>query len=77
LEGLATEDVGIFYGRLVYFAAIWFILWPFGIFCGHSVYFIVIWYTFPYFGMLQEIIGNPAKLAHRAGIRQRLLCRLL
>jgi hypothetical protein len=30
-EGLAMEDVGIFYGHLVYFMAIWYILWPFGI----------------------------------------------
>jgi hypothetical protein len=30
LEGLATEDVGIFYsfyGKMVYFMAIWYILW--------------------------------------------------
>jgi hypothetical protein len=26
LEGLAIEDVGIFYGRLVYFTAIWYLL---------------------------------------------------
>jgi hypothetical protein len=32
------EDVGIFYERLVYFAAIWYSLCPFGI--------IVIWYIF-------------------------------
>jgi hypothetical protein len=30
LEGLAMEDVGIFYGHLVYFVAIWCILWLFG-----------------------------------------------
>jgi hypothetical protein len=24
------EDVGIFGGHLVYFVAIWYILWPFG-----------------------------------------------
>jgi hypothetical protein len=58
------EDVGaffglhVFYGHLVYFVAIWYILrpfgifcsiwyilWPFGIFCGHLVYFVAIWYT--------------------------------
>jgi hypothetical protein len=44
LEGLAVEDVGIFYGHLVYFMAIWYILWPFGIFYGHLVYFVAIWY---------------------------------
>jgi hypothetical protein len=30
LDGLGIEDVGIFYGHLVYF-------WPFGIFCVHLV----------------------------------------
>jgi hypothetical protein len=45
------------YSHLVYFTAIWFILWPFGlfyghlfilwsfgIFVGHLVYFVAIWY---------------------------------
>jgi hypothetical protein len=32
LEVLAVEAVGTLYGHLVYFAAIWFILWLFGIF---------------------------------------------
>jgi hypothetical protein len=43
LEGLATNDVGIFYGHLVNFMAIWSILWPFGIFYGHVVNFMAIW----------------------------------
>jgi hypothetical protein len=30
LEGLAMEDVGIFYCHLVYFTVIWYILWLFG-----------------------------------------------
>jgi hypothetical protein len=30
-EGLAEEDFGLFYGNLVYFTAIWYILWPVGI----------------------------------------------
>jgi hypothetical protein len=34
------EDVGIFYGQLVF-------LRPICIFCGHLVYFMVIWYIFP------------------------------
>jgi hypothetical protein len=61
------EDVGLFYVYLVYFPAIWYILWPFGIFCGHLVYFVAICYIlyflvyFPQFGMLyQEKSGNPA-----------------
>jgi hypothetical protein len=40
LEGLAIEDVGIFYGYLVHLRA-------FGIFYGHLVHFVVIWYIFP------------------------------
>jgi hypothetical protein len=28
---------------LVYFVAVWYILWPFGIFCGHLAYFVAIW----------------------------------
>jgi hypothetical protein len=32
------EDVGIFYGHLVYFMDIWSILWTFGLFYGHLVY---------------------------------------
>jgi hypothetical protein len=54
------EDVGVFYGHLVYYAAIWYILWQFGIFCGHLVYCMVIWYIYSRFGMLyQEKSGNP------------------
>jgi hypothetical protein len=37
------EDVGIFYGHLIYFTDIWNILWPFGIFYGHLVYFSPFW----------------------------------
>jgi hypothetical protein len=47
------EDVGIFYGTLVYFPAVWSI-------CGHLVYFKVIWYIFPGFGIFyREKSGNP------------------
>jgi hypothetical protein len=31
------EDIGIFYGHLVYFTAIWYTLLPFGIFYGYLV----------------------------------------
>jgi hypothetical protein len=41
------EVVGIFYGHLVYFQAIWSIFKPFGLVCGHLVYFVAIWYIFP------------------------------
>jgi hypothetical protein len=46
------ENVGIFYGHLVYFIAIWYTLWPFGILYSHLVYFIDIWYTLWPFGIL-------------------------
>jgi hypothetical protein len=29
---------GTFYGHLIHFKAMWYILWPFGIFYGHLVY---------------------------------------
>jgi hypothetical protein len=35
----AIDDVGLFYGHLIYFMPIWYILWPFGIFCGNLVIF--------------------------------------
>jgi hypothetical protein len=47
------KDVGKLYGHLVYFTAIWYILWPFGT-------FLVILVYFSRFGMLyQEKSGNP------------------
>jgi hypothetical protein len=62
LEDLAMEAVrlfhrhlpSLFYSHLVYFVAIWYILWPFGIFCGYLVYFVAIWYILRSFGMLCE-----------------------
>jgi hypothetical protein len=48
LEGLGMEHDDPFCGHLVYFIAIWYILWAFGIFN-------------PHIGMLhQEKSGNPA-----------------
>jgi hypothetical protein len=44
LEGLAMDNLGIFYDNLVYFKAVENILWPFGIFCGNLVYFPPFWY---------------------------------
>jgi hypothetical protein len=53
LEGLAVEDVGIFYGHFENYPAIWY-------FCVHLVHFVAIWYIFPRFGILyQEKSGNP------------------
>jgi hypothetical protein len=60
------EDVGIFYGHLIYFTAIWYILWLLGIFYNYLVYFMFIWYNFFRFGMLrQEKSGNPAEMHRR------------
>jgi hypothetical protein len=39
LEGLAVEDVGIFYGHLVHFTVFCYILWTFDIVRGNLVYF--------------------------------------
>jgi hypothetical protein len=47
------ENLGIFNDRLVYFAAVGNILWPFGL-------IVVIGYICPRFGILdQEKSGNP------------------
>jgi hypothetical protein len=45
------EDIGIFYGHLVYFTAIWSILLPFGLFYCHLVYFTAIWSILLPFGI--------------------------
>jgi hypothetical protein len=70
---------GKFYGHLVYFVAIWNILWR------HFVYFTGIcyilwwfWYIFPVFGMLyQEKSGNPVvdcfKILYLKGTLPQLL----
>jgi hypothetical protein len=50
---------GLFYGILVYFTAIWYILWTFGlfygilvyVFYGHLVYFVPIWDMLWHFGI--------------------------
>jgi hypothetical protein len=41
-EGVAMKQVGTFYGHLVYFKVIWYLLWPFGTFYGRLVYFPVL-----------------------------------
>jgi hypothetical protein len=56
LEGLATEDVGIFYGHFIHFTVFCYILWTFGIIRGNLV-------CFSRFGILyQEKSGNPADM---------------
>jgi hypothetical protein len=47
LEGLAMEDVGIFYGHLVHFTVFCYILWTFGIVLGNLIYFSPFWYFVP------------------------------
>jgi hypothetical protein len=41
------NDVGKFYGHMVYFSDILYILWPFGIFCGHFSIFFLFWFAVP------------------------------
>jgi hypothetical protein len=57
--------IGVFYGHLVYFTAIWSILRPFSLFYGHLFYFVVILYIFPRFGILYlQKAGNPGEGLH-------------
>jgi hypothetical protein len=65
---------------MVYFTAIWYILWPFGMFCGHLVYFEAIWYSlwllgiyFSRFGMLhQDKSGNPGRVRWQDKCAERI-----
>jgi hypothetical protein len=41
------DDSVIFYGHLVNFPTIWYILLHFGILCGHLVCFDTFWYIVP------------------------------
>jgi hypothetical protein len=41
------ENVVIFYGRLEYCTAIWYMLSAFGMFCVYLVYFVLFWYVVP------------------------------
>jgi hypothetical protein len=50
LEDLAIKDAFIFYGHLVHFTDIWFILLPFGSFYCHLVHFTAIWFILLTFG---------------------------
>jgi hypothetical protein len=47
-SGSPMEDIGIFYGHLVYFTVIWYMyFWTFGLYCGNLVYFSQFWYVVP------------------------------
>jgi hypothetical protein len=65
LEGLAMEDVGVFYGHSVYFTAIRFTLWPFGTFSGNLVYFPSFWYIVP------RKSGNPVRFVCTKSWKQK------
>jgi hypothetical protein len=56
LDGPGLENVGMFYGHLVYFMANWYTY-----FKSYLVHFVAILVYFNRFGMLcQEKSGNPA-----------------
>jgi hypothetical protein len=60
MEGIFYAMVGIFYGHLANFTAIFgTFLWPFGIFYGYLVRFAPFWYAVP------RKSGNPAPLSTR------------
>jgi hypothetical protein len=44
LESLEMENIGIFYGRLEHFTAVFGIFIAIWYFCGHLVYFSQLWY---------------------------------
>jgi hypothetical protein len=44
-EGLAMEDVGIIYVKLVFLRPFAIFLWPLGIFSGYLIFFSPFWYV--------------------------------
>jgi hypothetical protein len=69
MDGLAIDEVGMICGHLVYFTAIWYILWSFSIFYGFG-------YIFYPFGMLyQEKSGNPVSVHVFCHIRPIIFCQ--
>jgi hypothetical protein len=55
---------------LLYFMAVWSVLWSFGILCGHLVYFIVIWYILWSFGKFSTVLVRCTK-KNLATLQQR------
>jgi hypothetical protein len=51
LEGLGIKNLSMFYGHLVHFMAICYILWQFGTFYGHLEKITAIWYILWLFGI--------------------------
>jgi hypothetical protein len=61
----------LYWKLLIYFIALWKILWAFGILHDHSAHFLLIWYISSGFGiMYQEKSGNPALLSVFLTIRR-------
>jgi hypothetical protein len=58
------ENVGILFGHLVHFMAIWCNLLPFGTIYGHLVQFMAIWYNLWPFGNLVAIWYVSPVLVH-------------
>jgi hypothetical protein len=76
LESLAKEYVGLFYGHLVHFTVVCYILWTIRIVLGSFVYFS------PFGILYQEKSGNPGllwvgflitKVAHIFGLHVSML----
>jgi hypothetical protein len=63
--GLAMENVGIFYGHLVYFMTIWYILRSFGLFYDYLVYFMTIWY-------ILCLLGTFFRFRYNEGVKKNL-----
>jgi hypothetical protein len=64
--GLGMDNVGLFYDRLVYYTAIWYILWPVGIFYGHLLYYIFLfWYVVPKDNLATPRLKRPMFLEVR------------
>jgi hypothetical protein len=65
-----NSDLGKFWRALggkmlIYFMAIWNILWTFGIFYDHLVHFVFLWYILSGFGIVyQEKSGYPDACTH-------------
>jgi hypothetical protein len=64
------EDVGIFFGYLVYFTAFWYISWQFCIFYGYLVYILSFWYVVP-----RKIWQPRANFDRSTAIRTKLVFR--
>jgi hypothetical protein len=56
---------------LIYFMAIYNILWTFGLFYDHLVHFVYFWYIFSGFGfMYLEKSGNPGLVNEKRGMKK-------